>query len=73
MFKQLKHLIRLRQEWRDNRHFHQGYDWAAGRLLRGMSVDYVLKQVEDARESNRHGDFDKGIEAAVHDWRKAAR
>ena len=73
MFKRLKNLIHLRRVWRINRRFHQGYDWAAGRLLRGFSTAHVLENTERARDMGDYDDFDRGAEAAVRDWRKVMR
>jgi hypothetical protein len=53
--------------------FRHGYDFAAGKLLRNPAI-YTTRNLEHLVEGARFaGDFDyfdKGVEAALHDWEK---
>ena len=58
MFKFIKNLITDR----DNKYFIDGYDWAAGVLLRGEETP---KSISNYTNSHRRTAFDDGADAAV--------
>jgi len=49
-----------------------GYNLAAGDLLRGVSIVEVRSYIETAIAFGKYDDFDSGYEAAIEDWEKLA-
>lgn len=49
-------------------HYFQGWDWAAGELLRGLPSCEVLHYVSMAREAGTYNQFDRGVEEACRKW-----
>lgn len=58
-WKQSKRLKRYRQ-------FRNGYAWAAGELLSGMSLSYVELKIDNPFEPE--DEFDRGAKAAIIDF-----
>ena len=51
----------------------RGYDYAAGRLLRGMGPSTLVRLVEEARGFGVFTHFDRGIELALVDFKGVKR
>jgi len=49
-----------------------GYNLAAGDLLRGATIVEVRSYIETAMAFGEYDDFDSGYEAAINDWEKLA-
>ena len=59
---------RRAEAWRQKKreeYQRRGYDYAAGRLLKGADPDH-LKNESDSMEWR--GSFDKGMDKAIRDW-----
>tara|TARA_Y100001973_G_scaffold106643_1_gene186074 strand:- start:14026 stop:14301 length:276 start_codon:yes stop_codon:yes gene_type:complete len=51
--------------------FRQGYDYAAGELLRFPTLQTAKKlenHIDSARTFGEHDEFDEGIQQALQDW-----
>ena len=56
---------RQRLERQKKESYHRGYDWAAGKLLRGSTEDEIDCQVQLAKEVGSYTEFDSGAEDAL--------
>jgi hypothetical protein len=64
---------RLLAAWRNERNLKRrkdGWDWAAGALLRGTPVELVLQHTEKARAFGVFDEFDRGAVQACEVWEK---
>lgn len=69
MFKFIENFIEKRKRiWRFKSH-KDGYAWAAVKLLKGESTYNVLNYVHAAKDFDAYGEFDRGIEDAVRDYK----
>lgn len=58
-----------RREMKDAESFNNGFDWAAGELLRGKDKEVLRHFVFDKAElSGGHHPFDMGCYAAIDKW-----
>lgn len=48
--------------------YEHGWNWAAGNLLRGESVERVLHHSEEAKTFDCEDEFDAGVREAVRTW-----
>ena len=71
-----------RKRKRQERRRQDGYDYAAGVLLRSdvvpghgdeTAAEYLREQVDCARTFGRYDEFEEGIESAVARWEKVMR
>jgi hypothetical protein len=64
-------LDRKRAE-RSQRRFRDGFDYAAGALLRGSMIvgDGTIQELENSVAAFDHNEFDDGAALAMRQWRK---
>lgn len=67
MFKRLKHWLKDRAKRKADKAFDNGYQWAAGSLLRGVSPDDIYAMSDCPFEDDHP--FDHGARRAVSDWK----
>ncbi len=60
--------LRRRRERRAIEAYARGYQFAAGALLAGDTVDQLKKKTAEARAANTYTPFDRGIEYACSSW-----
>lgn len=53
--------------------FDCGWNWAAGELLRGVTVAEVLKHSDEAKHFECEDEWDAGVRAAVKSWEQRVR
>ena len=64
----LKAYLKNRKEKQEKKEFNNGFNWAAGELLKGKPVSHPLSCVECAIHFCDYSKFDEGIEEAVRAW-----
>lgn len=70
MWERVQNLLAMWRAAQSRRRFEDGWDWAAGELLRGRSVDSVREQLTHNlfNDDPDSAHFDKGANAAVEAW-----
>lgn len=53
---------------RDARRYQDGWNWAAGQLLAGMSIEEIEKWAEYGVDFDGANPYDAGIMAAARAW-----
>ena len=66
----LKTWLQERAAKRNAMIYARGYDWAAGRLLRGHPENDLWSWAEHEFSDDPYSSFDFGIIAALRDWRE---
>lgn len=61
----IKEFFARRRAARDERDFNRGYDYAAGALLRGTSIDELEAEADGMQYATA---FDLGMSTAIRDW-----
>lgn len=59
---------RRRQAHKAEVRWQNGYDYAAGALLRGTAPHEVAAYTESARDFDTYDEFDAGVDEALRDW-----
>lgn len=65
MLNHIKDWLEKRRAAAREAEYRRGYDWAAGRLLRGHATPITIEAYTYIRYSPRYDDFDRGADAAV--------
>lgn len=58
------------EEERGEDMYHRGFDWAAGRLLRGISAEELACNTDSAKLSDSYSEFERGIDDAIRAFQK---
>lgn len=65
MFKLITNWLAAKKAKDDKELYERGYDWAAGNLLRGITLEEVESHIESSMNFNDYNSFDRGAEHAI--------